>query len=116
MTAYDRYTEANAAHTIVCANAKATQVERFDAAMAVHKAFQAFLMAESGPAAVHTHPMPDDLTELIRSAFSMVHAIRYMEIFNIRPDGVDSFTHDAGCCLLSDAEAILKAALVKAGG
>ena len=51
ITAYDRYAAAARRRELLCADARSTATERFDAAMAVHKAFQEFLMTNPKPAA-----------------------------------------------------------------
>lgn len=51
ITAYDRYAAIARNREMLCADPFSTATERFDAAMAVHKAFQEFLMTNPKPAA-----------------------------------------------------------------
>ena len=51
VTAYDRYAAIARHREMLCADPCSTATQRFDAALAVHKAFQEFLMTNPKPSA-----------------------------------------------------------------
>lgn len=117
-SAYDRYTAANAAHTIVCANPKATETERFDAAMAVHTAYHEFLStnprdgAEKAAANLTLVDRLGQMDDAIYRAHSMLLAVDAAE-FIVRLPAETEFRdqHSAGVALVHEAQDILWSAL-----
>lgn len=117
-TAYDRYVDANAAHTILCADPKATATDRFNAAVATHRAFQAFLTTDASPdadASVRNSRHLQAVCELedaVRRAHAMLLAVDAGGLIDQMPeDRAWRGHHQAGVSLVLEAQDILKASL-----
>lgn len=124
--AYERYISAVADHNIVCARFGATTREKMDAAFAIDAAFREFSIVAGmeygrgtrSPSDIERIKVLKDeldkLTEASRSAYSMIYAADAMGIIEQRPEDADDWEHDVCCCLISDAQVVLKAALERA--
>jgi len=126
--AYERYISAVAEHNIVCARSGATTKEKMDAAFATNAAFRDFCRI-AGMEMGNVRSLADldrieaqevqigQLTEAIRSAYSMLFAIKSINVFEFLPANPDiKRDHGVCCTLLDDAQAILSVALDKADG
>ena len=124
--AYERYISAVADHNIVCARPGATTKEKMDAAFAMDAAFREFGRVAGleigrgarSPSDIERIKVLKDelgkLSEAARSAYSMIYAANGMGIIEQRPEDVDDWEHDVCCCLNSDAQVVLKTALIRA--
>lgn len=121
-TVYEAYLAAVAEHNIICARPNATTREKMDAAtaaMAAHDRFAALCGYDrSKPSdAIKVRELTTlirDVSDMMRSAYSMVFAANGMGIIERRPEGIGADEHDACVCLFGDAQVLLRAALAKA--
>jgi len=126
--AYERYISAVVEHNIVCARPGATTKEKMDAAFAINAAFRDFCRI-AGMEMGNVRSLADlerieaqeaqirNLTEAVRSAYSMLFAIKSVNVFEFLPANPDMNREHGVCCtLLDDAQAILSVALNKADG
>lgn len=129
VTAYEAYLSAVAEHNIICARAGASTREKMDAAFAADRAWKRFAELGGFDSGKGTRSPEDirtidrlkaelgDMTEAVRSAWSMLVAVDAMDIIQRIPTGTrhtDEF--QASFILLSDAGVILRAVLRKADG
>lgn len=127
VTAYEAYLSAVIEHHSTVARHDATTKEKMDAAFAQDRAFRRFCEI-SGLAIGQQDRLSDrrkadglakelaDLTEIVRSAWSMLRAADAMQVIDHRPSGIDRHDHNACVCLIQDAEVLLRRALAKADG
>tara|TARA_R110000787_G_scaffold208846_8_gene318935 strand:+ start:22225 stop:22656 length:432 start_codon:yes stop_codon:yes gene_type:complete len=126
-TAYEAYLSAVAEHSIVCARPAATTREKMDAALAADRAYKRFCTL-AGMETDGVRQLQDvrrieglegemrQITESVRSAWSMLRAVDAIGVFERLSDGIDRDDHAACCCLLSDAMVVLRQALAAADG
>lgn len=117
ITAYDDYTQAVSAHTIACATYPDAHPRRIECALDISRKFALFMAAAGTPFPLGPGARDDreqlckricTMTEQIRSAHAMLHAVLTMDIIRMRPDGVDEWEHDTSVCLTEDAMALLR--------
>ena len=56
----------------------------------------------------------DNITASARSAYSMIHAADSLGVIELRPQDADEWDHDVCCCLISDAQVVLRKAIERA--
>ena len=123
--AYEAYLLPVAEHNIVCARRGATTRDKMDAAAAQMRAFSRFCEIAGYPIAgtrspedirtiEHLKSQVGELTEAARSAMSMLAGVDAIDVFTTIPEGADWGDFNAATVLLTDAGAVLRAAVKKA--
>jgi len=126
--AYERYISAVEDHEIIKGRADATIREKMDFALAIDDAFRDFCRI-AGMEMGNVRSLADldlikaqkaeigELTEAVRSAYSMLFGIQSIGAFQYRPADADmTQAHMACCTLLDDATTVMAAAMKKADG
>ena len=121
--AYAAFTDAVKHHSATLKEMFHSDAQRLEAALAVSRAFAAFMEAAGTP-------FPDGLAgkaekrrverengrllEVIRSAHAMIHAVTVMEVINHYSPGTDEWEHETTVNLIEIALATLRGAIERA--